>query len=154
MSRRDFINANFVLAYKRPFTRIMSAILILFIMLLLLVSLFSPDVSFTDIIVPVLALFVVPLLTYWRAKNIYDSNKRSGESVEYIFDKEYLIMKGESFNAQVTWDKLYRVTQSKNWVFVWQNRQSANPIPKRDIWEGEILNLKQFLDTHHVKNNL
>ena len=77
-----------------------------------------------------------------------------GETIEYQFYKEYLVVKGESFSTESTWDKIYKVTQTKNWVFIWQSRQAANIIPRRDIWEGDLTHLKEILEGHKVKNNL
>lgn len=99
-------------------------------------------------------LTVMPLLTYFGAKRNFTANKRISETIEYHFDNDYLSMKGESFNSQLTWDKIYKVTQTKNWLLIWQNSQIANPIPKRDIWEGQISDLKEILDKYKVKNNL
>ena len=96
----------------------------------------------------------MPLMTYYAARKNYRTNKRISETIEYQFDKDSLIIKGESFNSQLTWDKFYKVTQTKNWILIWQNRQVANPIPKRDIWEGQLADLKLILNEHKVKNNL
>lgn len=63
-------------------------------------------------------------------------------------------MKGESFNSQLSWDKIYKVTKTKNWLLIWQNRQIANPIPIEDIGEEQISDLKKILDRHNVKNNM
>jgi len=63
-------------------------------------------------------------------------------------------MTGESFHSQLTWDKVYKVTETKNWILIWQNRQIANAIPKRDVWDGQIEDLKKILTAHKIKNNL
>ncbi|MEI9957623.1 MAG: YcxB family protein [Ferruginibacter sp.] len=113
-----------------------------------------PKVSYSQVIVPIVMLSVTPLLTYFTAKKNYNSNQRISEAIEYQFEKDNLIIKGESFNSQLSWDKIYKVTQTKNWILIWQNSQIANPILKRDIWEGEIESLKVILNGHGVKNNL
>ena len=94
------------------------------------------------------------MLTYFGAKKNYKTNQRITENIEYQFGEDNLIVKGESFNSQLTWNKIYKVTQTKNLVLIWQNRQVANAIPKRDIWEGQIEELKIILDRHKIKNNL
>jgi hypothetical protein len=115
---------------------------------------FAGDASITRITTPVLILIVLPAMTYFGARRNYSSNKRMAELIEYQLDNNYLIIQGESFNAQFTWDKIYKVTQTHNWILIWQTRQSANAIHKSDIWEGEIDELKAILTAHGVKNNL
>ena len=108
----------------------------------------------TQILWVILFLGIVPLMTYFNAKKNYSSNKRISEEIEYRFEENYLDIHGESFNSQYTWDKIYKITQTQNWVLIWHNRQVANPIPKRDIWKGELADLKDIVVKHRVKNNL
>ena len=134
--------------------KIFTAIIFIFLIVSLLTAVLIPKVSFSQIITPLIILTVMPLFTYFTAKKNYAANQRISETIEYQFDKDNLLMKGESFNSQLTWDKVYKVTQTKNWILIWQNRQIANPIPKRDVWEEQIENLKKVLQEHKVKNNL
>ncbi|WP_276502864.1 YcxB family protein [Terrimonas pollutisoli] len=106
------------------------------------------------IIAPVFMLIGFPLLQYFASKRDYTSNKRISETIEYQFGKDLLFVKGESFTAQLTWDKIYKVSKTKNWLLIWQNKQVANVIPRRDIWEGDIIELKEILQIHNVTNNL
>ena len=154
LSEQDFINVTFVLLYSKISMKIFTGLISLFLIVSILTATLLPNVSFSQIILPVVLLSVMPLLTYFGAKRNFLANKRISETIEYHFDNDYLSMKGESFNSQLTWDKVYKVTQTKNWLLIWQNRQIANPIPKRDIWDGQISELKETLDKHKVKNNL
>ena len=97
---------------------------------------------------------MLPLMTYLAAKRNFKANRRISEIVQYTFDEQNLTIKGESFNSQYSWDKIHKVSQTKNWLLIWQNRQVANPIPKRDVWDGEMQDLKEILMRHNVKNNL
>jgi hypothetical protein len=158
LTEQDFIKVTLIILYGKPFIKIIS-ILMLLSLLVAIVSFFVPlsfagDASITRITTPVLILIVLPAMTYFGARRNYSSNKRMAELIEYQLDNNYLIIQGESFNAQFTWDKIYKVTQTHNWILIWQTRQSANAIHKSDIWEGEIDELKAILTAHGVKNNL
>lgn len=74
--------------------------------------------------------------------------------MEYHFEDDQLTVKGESFSSQYTWEKVYKVTETKKWIFIWQSRQIANLIKKRDIADVQISILKEILDRNKVKNNL
>ncbi len=155
LSEKDFINANFVLLFSKVSTKIFIGIGTFYLFLIIsLLILDTRHSDITQIIVPICLILGLPVLTYFGAKKNYSTNQRISENIEYRFDKDYLSTIGESFNSQASWDKIYKVTQSKNWVFIWHNRQIANPIPKRDIWEEQISELKNLLDSHNVKNNL
>lgn len=154
LTERDFIDVNFILLYSRTSMKIVTAIIIFFLFGSLLTAFFLPTMPLSQAIVPAVMLSAMPLMTYFTAKKNYASNKRISETIEYVFEKDNLLIKGESFNSQLTWDKINKVTQTKNWILIWQSRQNANPISKRDIWEGEIAELKEILTQHNVKNNL
>jgi hypothetical protein len=110
---------------------------------------------YLDVIVwPFLAVGFLSLFTLLGAVLNYRSNARIKETIEYNFGDKYLEVKGDSFSSQLTWDKIYRVTRTKNWLLIWQSRQVANVIPLRDIWAGDVTRLKEILDSHQVKNNL
>ncbi|MBL0183120.1 MAG: YcxB family protein [Chitinophagaceae bacterium] len=74
--------------------------------------------------------------------------------MEYRFDGSNLVIKGESFKSELSWDKIPKVTQTKNWLLIWQGGQIANAIPKRDIPDGLPAELKAILAKNGVKNNL
>lgn len=154
LSEQDFINANFVLLYSRTMVKVLTGIFAFSFLVSVSTALFSSKVGISQIILPLIMILFLPVFTYFTAKKNYASNKRTSETIEYIFSNDQLTMTGESFNSTMSWNKIHKVSQTKNWVLIWQNSQIANPIPKRDIWEAEINSLKEILNLHHVKNNL
>ena len=158
LTEKDFIKVNFIILYSRPLFRIIFIIMaisfILGIVSVIVPKTFVGEFSISRIIIPFFVITFLPAITFFAAKKNYSSNKRIKELIEYKFEKDYLIIKGESFNSQLTWDKLYKVTQTKKWIFIWQSRQTANAIHKSDILDGEMNELKQILTEYHVKNNI
>lgn len=155
LSEKDLINVNFLLLYSKLSIKIFTGIIIVLLALSIVPSLSQSDhSSSTGIITPIVMLIGFPLFQYFASKRLYNSNKRISETIEYQFGQDLLFIKGESFSAEFTWDKIFKVSKTKNWILIWQNKQVANVIPRRDIWEGDITKLKEILQTHHVKNNL
>ena len=155
LSEQDYINVNFTLYYSKTFTKIRIGIIILFFVASLLAALFLSDYFDYSYPLIMLALLIIsPLLIYINSKRMYKSNLRLSEPIEYQFEGDYLSTKGESFNAQLSWSKFYKVKKTKNYLILWQSAQSANIIPRRDIWDSELDKLKAILQTHNVKNNL
>jgi len=155
LSQRDFINVNFVLLWKRRSLKIVFGIALLSMIYSTYMQFSHGKGFYLDVIVwPFMALGFLSLFTLLGAVLNYRSNARIKETIEYNFGDKYLEVKGDSFSSQLTWDKIYRVTRTKNWLLIWQSRQVANVIPLRDVWAGDVTKLKEILDSHQVKNNL
>jgi len=158
LTEKEFINASMVIVFRKRITYIFPAIGIV----LLLINLTNPSKSMSiagvllgPVIYLVLFSAIIPLLTYIHAKRIYNArSSRAKEKILYEFDDKRLSIKGESFEANLSWEKIYKVTLTKNWLFIYQNSNYANPIPKNSIWEGELMKLKEILDAKNVKHNL
>jgi hypothetical protein len=156
LTQEDYAQASLAILFTRTAIKIMLGIGVFVLIFGNLGFLILPGMhwSLSNIITPIFIIFFVPLTTWFAAKKNYSSNQRLAENIEYQFGNEYLFVKGESFTTQSAWDKVYKVTETKKWIFVWQSQQIANIIPKRDIWEGDIIGLKEILDNHGVKNTL
>jgi hypothetical protein len=154
LTETDFINVSFILTYQKFFVKFITGIMIVMLVINIALLFFLPNTHFSDVVFPLLFLSAIPLLTYFGAKRNFKSNKRISETIEYQFGQNELLVKGESFTSQLTWDKIYKVTQTKSWLLIWQSRQTANVIPKRDLWESNIADLKEIVDFHKIKNNL
>jgi hypothetical protein len=158
LSEKEFIKANMVLLAQKRITWIAPAIGLLLLMSNLVTR--NKSSSLLGIfLVPIIYLIIfsaiLPLLTWFRAKKLYNArSSRAKEKINYEFLDNQLEIRGESFNATLSWDKIHKVTATKNWVFIWQNSQYANCIPKTDIWEGEIMKLREILNDNKVKHNL
>ena len=101
-----------------------------------------------------MVLVGLPAITAYMAKRNYQNNQRITETITYNFLEDCLEISGESFTSKLSWDKFYKVTETKNWILIWQSSRMANVLPKRDVWEGEQQQLKELLMRHKVKNNL
>jgi hypothetical protein len=158
LSEKDFINLSFVLSYGTISMRIITGLFFLLFLFGLISVIFFPvspvNSGGEQVLLYAAFLFIRPIMTYFTAKKNYKANQRSSELIVYNFDTDYLSIKGESFNSEFSWDKINKVTQTKNWVFIWQTKAFANAIPKHDIWEEQIDELKEILKKHQVKNNL
>jgi c-di-AMP phosphodiesterase-like protein len=153
----DYIKVNYHLFYRRWPAKFMLWLGI-FMLLMFSVSLFSNEFSSSSWIALLFPLFMIaglPITVYFAAKRNYKTNARISETIKYEFDKEYIEVIGESFNSKQTWNKIYSVTENKDWVLIWQNQQVANVIPKRDFKNNELQGLAEIVKTHpNIKNKL
>ena len=155
MTQQDFIGASFALRYRRISTKIITGVAVLYLGYNIYLSVIYPDAAYATLFIAPLIIILIPLiLSYLSAIVTYKTSKRLAEDIEYTFSDDYFSIKGESFNSQYSWDKIYKVSQTKSWILIWQNSLIATPIPKRDLQESDIRTLKTMLDFHQVKNNL
>jgi hypothetical protein len=157
LTQADFINVNFVLLYQKLLIKILTVIGLLaalFVASDKILGLGFTSQEPSNYVFPLVILVGLPIITFLSAKKNYAATKRIQETIEYKFTNEYLEIKGESFNSQLGWNKFYKVTKTKKWVFIWQNNSAANIISRKDIWDSQIEELKEILESHKVKNNL
>ncbi len=148
LSIEDYVKINYHLLYRKWKFKLMTGIGIF-----MLISLFFTFDSFKEFpwVQLLLGLFLTvgqAISVYFSAKKNYKSNGRISERINYEFDRENIKVTGESFEAKSTWDKIYSVTENKDWILIWQNQQVANVVPKRDFKEGELQALKNIVSLH------
>jgi YcxB-like protein len=154
LSVDDYIKVNYHMLYRKWAIKGMTGFGIFFI-LLSLFTLISGDFSWFLFVFGLFLTVGLRTQVYFAAKRTYKTDGRVSEKIEYLFDKEEITITGESFNSRLTWDKIYSVTENKDWVLIWQNRQIANVIPKRDIKDGELQALKDIVNSQSgLKNKL
>lgn len=154
LSVDDYIKVNYHMLYRKWATKGMTGFGIFFI-LLSLFTLISGDFSWFLFIFGLFLTVGLRTQVYFASKRTYKTDGRVSEKLEYLFDKEEITITGESFNSRLTWDKIYSVTENKDWILIWQNRQIANVVPKRDIKDGELQALKAIINSQSgLKNKL
>jgi hypothetical protein len=154
LTQQEFINASLVQLYSKTSTKVITGLFALFLLFATVTMPAMRSNFFFMVVYPILILALNPLSVYMTAKRSFRSIKTNGETIEYHFEDSGLLTKGETFSMESTWDTIYKVTQTKNWIMIWRNRQVANPIPKTAVSEAELIELKQILDRNGVTNNL
>jgi hypothetical protein len=156
LSLNDYINANYRM-YPQWMFKFLRGIGLLSLISPIISAMTFPFNDVTSYLPPlVVGLFLtigLRILIYFAAKRNYESDGRISETIIYEFNNDTFQLTGESFSAKLTWDKVYKLTESKDWVFIWQSKQLAHVIPKRDFKEGEFQQFKNILKLHSELNN-
>ena len=145
LSLDDYIKLNYHLLYRKWAIKGM-AIIGFFLIAISILSLFVGQFSWFVLMLGLYFSVGLRIQTYYAAKKNYNSNGRISETITYKFDKEHIEITGESFNSKLAWNKFYSVTENKDWILIWQSRQVANAIPKRDFQNGELLTFKEIMN--------
>ena len=154
LTKKDFINASLTVMFSRPFLRYFLVIIFLIALINTVAGISKGANPLSGFLPPLIILVLYSSFVYFSVGKAYLKNIRASENMEYSFDENNLTIKGESFKSELSWDKIPKVTQTKNWLLIWQGGQIANAIPKRDIPDGLPAELKTILAKKGVKNNL
>lgn len=104
-----------------------------------------------------LLFFAIPFLSYLsiylNAKNQLN-NYRLKENIEFIFNKDYFKEKGETFDINHFWDKLYKIKEHKDYFLIYQTKVRANIIPKKNITSDQYNELKELFNSIDIKKSL
>lgn len=102
----------------------------------------------------VILLFLMMIYSNkYNARKVARNNKRLFEPHTYYINDREIRITGAPFNATIKWEDLYRVTESKNSLFLWLNKKQAQILPKRSLQpeEAEVIKMIADLETKHHK---
>jgi hypothetical protein len=155
LSIEDYIKVNYHLFYRRLAIKFLTGFGI-FMLILIAFSFHSwTETPWFQIIIALSITIGLPLQVYFSAKKGYKTNKQISEKINYEFDQEYIRWKGESFQSNLTWNKIYNVTESKNWILIWQDSKIVNVVPKRDFTSEKLKAFKEIVnDQPGLRNKL
>jgi hypothetical protein len=154
LTEKDYINASIAILFARSYTRNLLSIVGVIILINIISGIVRTGLVMANLLPPILIFAIFPAVFYFSVKKGYSSNKRMNESIEYNFMQNDLIITGESFKTELSWNKVYKVAKSSKWLLIWQSRQIANAIPINSIAEEELTKLKIILTGKQVTNNL
>ncbi len=155
LSESEFINVSLALMYRKSATKTIAMVAFIFLLIAIGGFVASPgQANKLSLIVPLAMLTALPLSVYFGSKKAYQTNMQLRETVLFEIDKDKLLVSGETYSIAYQWNMIYKVTQLKNWIFIWQDKQRILPIAAKDVWGGQIAELKDILDSHGVPNNL
>ncbi len=155
LEEKDVIDLMFYIARTRK-NSIVLAIACLLAFLLLLFYLVEYSVAgivnnMPLVIALVFCLIWVPVRYYIAGKSSFKRNQRLHETHHYEIDQNSIHIKGDSFESTFTWDKTAGVSENKNSFFIWQQKNIANIVPKRNLTVSDIDFLRQMANIYKRK---
>jgi hypothetical protein len=150
ISFKDYAKLLFSLAYKKPMIRV-----ILGVALLLLLWILGYHFHFLPVPNPhiypfiTLALIVVvqPSIIYLTIRQVYYSSNHLQEKLAIALTQEEIRITGESFYLKITWDKIFKIQETKHWYLIYQNNLSAVILHKKDFHGKQENDFRKILST-------
>lgn len=93
----------------------------------------------------VIFAFLLPIIIFFNAKRAFTSSSRITEYITYRFEKQWIFLKGQSFETKMSWDKIVKVKETKSWFLIYQTKYLANLIPKTEMTNQQIIEMRDIL---------
>ena len=157
LSFKEYLRLMFLLTYKKPFMVFLSGIGVimfigsLFYFLGIKVPVDKPP--YFQLIFGFSIIALLPFSIYRSAKKNFSSSGRLQEKITYEFLEDAIRITGESFNSELTWEKIYKITELRNWILIYQNRLVANIIPKKSFGNSLGEFKEEVKKRAFIKNN-
>ena len=90
-------------------------------------------------------LVFMPLLSLRRVRSNFRANKRIQEQITYDIDGVQMKMTGETFNSEAHWSSIHKIIESKDFFLVYPGKTFANLIPKNNLSESGVSELREIL---------
>lgn len=154
ISEADFIKVNYQLLWMKPITKLLVAFTTFLVAYEIYCTTHYPDFYDRNLLLYFGLILFWMVMIWWVARKNYRSNKRIQEKLTYTIEADKLLIAGESFKVELSWDKVFRVIKTRKWVLVFQSRQSANLIDRKACDETVLNALKEICKANNIKNNL
>lgn len=151
LSQQQYIRAVIYLNYRRFRAYHTHLIGLIFITYTLFMFELSSEIELFNLVIGLLLFLFNPISLYFGARKMYRlPQSRISEALTYTFTSEQLSIKGETFTSEMTWSKLYKVVETKNWMLIYQNKGMANVLPKSAI-SAELPEIRRIIGLTGIK---
>lgn len=151
LSQQQYISVLYLLNYRRftAYTSHMVGLMFMLSSVALLAT--TGETMLSTFIIGLLVFLLNPVLVYLNGiKSFKMPNNRVTETLTFTFSQEQFSIKGETFTTDMTWNKLYKVVETKNWLLIYQNKGMANVLPKSAI-SAELPEIRRIIGRANVK---
>ncbi len=92
-------------------------------------------------------LFLSEITAAIQTPNLAKSKNPFSEQVKVRIDRSAFRISGESFNTQLTWDKILEVVESSDFYLLKATEGTANVLPKRAFTEEEKTEFRSIVSS-------
>lgn len=153
---KKYIKLMYILTYRRKlmiYTSILGFLLIIISIFYFFGIIEMTEFPWIPILTGIVINIVMPISVYYTSRKAYFTNARLQEKIVYEITQDLIIITGESFNSQMTWDKTYKVLELKEWFLIYHNKLSANIISKERIG-NQAQELREIIKRQNIKYKL
>ncbi|MEP7279790.1 MAG: YcxB family protein [Bacteroidota bacterium] len=150
----DFTKVNYILLFQKISTKILLLVVLLMIVLPVFLAIRGMSYNWLQSVIGIVLAAFYLFSARLGAKRNFESTPAISGLLRYEFTNDRLACTGEAAFSQTTWNKVYRVSETKECILIWKSSQLVNVLPKRDISVSQRVAIKKMLLLNKVKNSL
>jgi hypothetical protein len=154
---KRYLRLMFSLTYRKPLIIFLTIIgLMMFIgSILYFLGLNVPfdRPPYFQIILGFIIVGIIPFSIYRSTRKNFSSEGRLQEKTIYEFTDDRIKITGETFSLEMTWTKVYKIIELKEWILIYHNKLVANIIPKESFGE-DLSDFKNLLTNKNINIKL
>jgi hypothetical protein len=93
----------------------------------------------------VILLFGFPLAHRWTVRQMHRHNRALQEPQTFELTTEFLSMRGPLHSAQICWDAIYKIVETRYTILFYLSKGMAHFMPKDVIPPSDLIALRQSL---------
>lgn len=157
LDQKEYTRLMYVVTYRKPIM-----IFITIIGITMILSSIAYLIGYKDLFteppyvlsaIGFIFVFLFPFSIYMNAKRNFSSYGKLQEKIIYEFTNEKIKVIGESFNSEMTWEKTFKITELKNWILIYQNKQVFFVIEKESFGTN-LPEFKSIVMSKNIKSKL
>jgi hypothetical protein len=144
----QYVRLLYSLAYKKP---VMKGLICVALLVILWIAFYYfhvldiPKPKIYQYITLILIIVVQPIAIYTIIRRNYNSSNHLRETLDIDLASDDIKIRGESFYMEILWHKIFKIVETDNWFLIYQNNLSAIIIPKKNLPQTEIDDLRKNL---------
>lgn len=159
VSFQDYLRLMFQVAYRRwtyIIITLLGAIQIPLIALMFIIPDFYDPNQLTSSFLLIVFAFMMPMMLYFRTRTYYFGNASFLQEIKAIFTKERIEFMGLKRDASISWDRIQKVVETRDWLVFYQTKYFFNFTPKDAFKsESDLVKLRKMIRSKpHVKAKL
>jgi YcxB-like protein len=93
----------------------------------------------------IILLFGFPLAHRWTVRQMHRHNRALRDPQTFELTPEFLMMRGPLHTAQIRWDAIYKIVETRHTILFYLSKGMAHFIPKDVIPPSDLVPLRQNL---------
>ena len=147
---KRYLKLMYILTYRNASIILLTIIGLIALIMGVLNLIFLDNPQYMSFVMGFILIAFPPVSVYMGSKKNFSSHGRLKEKMIYEFTDNMIKITGETFNSEFDWSKIYKITELKDWILIYQNRQIANIIPKESFGEN-IIDFKNLVRGKNIR---
>lgn len=154
ISEKEWIQYNFHFFFKRLTIRILLMILMVCIVLFTIGIVYNKTYSDFSIFIVIFSVVLywslLMSILYYRAIKTYKNNQHKISEIHYSFRHDGFSYHNKLISADIKWDAIYKIEETKRWILIYHNERAANIIVKEQLPSEQLFQFYQLINNLNI----